>query len=179
MPDPKIASSYSRALFAAAKREDRVEQTRRELAELDEALAQVPEFRSLWNTRLPSNRKAAALDAVLESRLSTLTLRFLKILINHGRERHLPHITRSFAALSRKAEKRVEVRVVSALALPDGLRREILEAAARLTGMKPEVEFSVDAGLLGGLILTAGDCVIDASIKGRLKSLGRVLEARV
>ncbi|MEW6184044.1 MAG: ATP synthase F1 subunit delta [Bacillota bacterium] len=174
MPDPRITSSYSRALLASARCEGRIGPVRRELAELEKVLVEVPEFRSLWNARLPANRKATALDAVLRPRLSPLTLRFLKVLITHRRERYLPLIARYFAALCREAEKRAEVRVASAFPLPDDLRREIIETAARLTGFEPEVEFSVDAGLLGGLIIRFGDFLIDASVKGRLNSLGRL-----
>ncbi|MEW6447974.1 MAG: ATP synthase F1 subunit delta [Bacillota bacterium] len=177
MPDRKVTLRYSRALFAAAQRQGRVEPTRLELSELLRALADLPELHTLWYARLPANRKAAAVEAAFTTRLSPLLLRFLRVLVTHRRESHLPDIARSFAALSRKAEKREEAEVVTALPLPPDLQATVVETVARMTGREPEVRFCVDPGLLGGIVLKIGDHVIDASIKGRLKLLRKEILA--
>lgn len=171
MPDRKVTLRYSRALFAAARRQGRVEPTRLELSEFVRALDDMPELRTLWYARLPVGQKAAALEAVFKARLSPLMLRFLRVLVRHRRERHLPSIARTFAALRRKAEKRAAAEVLTALPLPDDLRAVIIKVLAGLAGVEPEVRFSVDPGLLGGVVLKIGDRVADASVKGRLKLL--------
>jgi F0F1-type ATP synthase delta subunit len=38
-------------------------------------------------------------------------------------------------------------------------------------GELPELEFTVDPGILGGLVLKVGDRLIDGSVAGRLASL--------
>ena len=42
-------------------------------------------------------------------------------------------------------------------------------------GAEVDMETDVDAELLGGLVVRAGDRVIDASLRGRLEQLGRQL----
>ncbi len=178
MADPGITLSYSRALFAASRQRDQVDSTCEELTEFTRALTEVPELGSFWYARLPANKKAAAATAALQARLSALTLQFLKILIRHRRERYLPSIARSFAALTRKAGERPVVRVVSAVPLPDDLRGELLRLCAGITGAQPEVEFVVDAEILGGIIVQTGNRMIDASVRGRLNAVGRILSGK-
>lgn len=171
MPDLKSASRYSRALFTVAQRQDRVDPTCMELSGLVRALEDLPELRTLWYARLPVGQKTAALESVFKARLSPLVLQFLKVLATRRKERLLPGIARSFDSLSRKAGKRQEVEVVTALPLPDDLMAAVMKTVAGITGAEPELRFSVDPGLLGGILLRIGDRTIDASVKGRIELL--------
>jgi F-type H+-transporting ATPase subunit delta len=69
------------------------------------------------------------------------------------------------------AENTVDVEVVSAVAL-DAAQQETLTLAlsARLK-RRVHMRTSVDASLLGGATVRAGDLVIDGSLKGRLQRL--------
>jgi len=42
---------------------------------------------------------------------------------------------------------------------------------AKRLGRKVEITSDVDDSLIGGVVIRAGDSVIDASVKGRLKAL--------
>jgi len=174
--DLKAALRYSRALFAAAQRRDRVGRVRLELSCLARALQRLPELHTLWHARLPAGRKKAAVEAIFKDRLSPLVLQFLSVLVMHRREKYLAYIARSFATLSRRAEKRQELEVVTALPLPGDLQPVILKTVTGMTGAELEVQFSMDPGILGGVLLKIGDRVIDASINGRLKRLRAELQ---
>ena len=69
----------------------------------------------------------------------------------------------------------MDVEVVSAVAL-DAAQADKLAAAlnARLK-RRVRMKNSVDATLLGGAVIRAGDLVIDGSLKGRLERLGTEL----
>ena len=43
-------------------------------------------------------------------------------------------------------------------------------------GTKIDVSVSVDKSLIGGVVIRAGDTVIDASLRGRLSQLGQTLK---
>ena len=68
-------------------------------------------------------------------------------------------------------ENTVDVEVVSAIKLDDSQARMLGQALH--TRLKRQVKLlnSVDASLLGGAVIRAGDLVIDGSLKGRLERL--------
>ena len=51
------------------------------------------------------------------------------------------------------------------------LFRSIAEALARATGKRIEVKVVVDPSVLGGIVATIGDTVIDGSVRHRLEQL--------
>jgi F-type H+-transporting ATPase subunit b len=62
------------------------------------------------------------------------------------------------------------VTVISAVPLADDVKAEVV----KITGAK-EVEYRVDPSILGGMILRAGDKVVDGSVRGDLSALSLAL----
>ncbi len=60
--------------------------------------------------------------------------------------------------------------VISAVPLADDEKAEVL----KITGAK-EIEYKVDPSILGGMILRAGDKVVDGSVRGDLSALSMAL----
>jgi len=63
-----------------------------------------------------------------------------------------------------------KVLVVSAVPLTDDEKAEVL----KITGAK-QIEYRVDPSILGGMILRAGDKVVDGSVRGDLSALSMAL----
>ena len=61
--------------------------------------------------------------------------------------------------------------VASAAALPDDMRAELEASITRLYGPGIHTTFTEDPALLGGIRITVGSDVYDASIRGRLAAL--------
>ncbi len=100
---------------------------------------------------------------------------FLKALGSNGRLPVLPEIAQQFDALKRDAEGSLKVTVRSAVAL-DVAQVDALKAAlARRFKRAIEIETAVDADLMGGAIIEAGETVIDGSVRGRLARLAQEL----
>jgi F-type H+-transporting ATPase subunit delta len=96
---------------------------------------------------------------------------FLRVLAENHRLLLLPEIAAHYEEFRAGVENTVDVEVVSAVKL-DAAQSEKL-AAALSTRLKRKVHMrnSVDATLLGGAVVRAGDLVIDGSLKGRLERL--------
>ena len=60
--------------------------------------------------------------------------------------------------------------VTSAKVLSEGRKREVTKQLGAADG---EVTFLVDEALIGGLVISDGERVLDASVKGRLRSAGK------
>ncbi len=66
--------------------------------------------------------------------------------------------------------------VTSAVELTEGQREKIEKRLLETTDFaKMEMHFSVDTGLIGGLVIRIGDRVVDSSIRSRLDGLQRQL----
>ena len=96
---------------------------------------------------------------------------YLAVLAANHRLALLPHISEQFHALRDEAENRLSVRVVSAVPLDDEQSARMREALARRFEREIELHNEVDAGVIGGAIVYAGDQVIDGSLRGRLQKL--------
>jgi F-type H+-transporting ATPase subunit delta len=97
--------------------------------------------------------------------------RFLGAMGHHDRLSLLPEVVELFAELREAAENRLEVKVVSAVALDDDQKARMSEALSRRFDRVIELRNEVDASVLGGAVIYAGDEVIDGSLRGRLARL--------
>ena len=96
---------------------------------------------------------------------------FLCVLADNDRLSLCAEISRLFEALRAEAEKRLQVRVVSAVSLQDSEVERIQTALASRFDREITLSNEVDPEVLGGAIIYAGDQVIDGSLMGRLKRL--------
>jgi F-type H+-transporting ATPase subunit delta len=67
------------------------------------------------------------------------------------------------------------VDVTSAFELTDTQRKNIADSMSKRLGTEVDISVTVDKSLIGGVVIRAGDTVIDASLRGRLSQLGQSL----
>ena len=65
--------------------------------------------------------------------------------------------------------------MTSAFELSGAQEKSIAESMSKRLGTEVDVSVTVDDALIGGVIIRAGDTVIDASLRGRLSQLGQSL----
>jgi len=100
---------------------------------------------------------------------------FLALLADNRRLALLPEISGLFEELRAEAERVVKARVTSATALGDGELEGIKAALKKRFGRDVQIETAIDASLIGGAVIDAGDVVIDGSLKGKLGRLQSAL----
>lgn len=100
---------------------------------------------------------------------------FLALLADNRRLALLPEIAGLFEELRAEAERVVKARVTSASVLGNGELEGIRAALKKRFGRDVELETAVDASLIGGAVIDAGDVVIDGSLKGKLSRLQSAL----
>lgn len=101
--------------------------------------------------------------------------RFLALLADNRRLPLLPEIAGLYDELRLEAERIVRARITSATPLPESELATIREALRKRFGREVEVETAVDASLIGGAVIDAGDVVIDGSLRGKLDRLQSAL----
>ncbi len=96
---------------------------------------------------------------------------FVRLLVENRRLNLLPEIVEQYEALKAKAEARVEATVVSAFPLEAAQLKTLGAALRRKFGREVNLTSQVDKTLMGGIVIRAGDLVIDGSVRGRLADL--------
>ena len=170
-----LARPYAKAAFA--------------LAEGDHALARWEEMLTLASSIATDETVSDLLDSPHIGRAEAARLiadaagpafddgfkDFLAVLGANDRLALLPEITRLFQRLREAAEKRLRVRVVSAVPLNEEQSARMRDALARRFDCEIELENEIDEAVIGGAVVYAGDEVIDGSLRGRLQQLSSSL----
>ncbi len=103
------------------------------------------------------------------------TANFVHLLAHNNRTEALPEIAKQFAIMVAKANATVNAQVITARALKPEQKASLSAALEAKLGLKVTLEESIDASLMGGAIVKAGDLVIDGSAKGRIEKLTTAL----
>ena len=120
--------------------------------------------------------RGKALSVIFTNRITDLMLRFLLVLNNKGRLDRLESIETAFDQLVQEAFGRIEVDVITPVAIDAELIATIKEKISTALGKEPVLHPYVDESLLGGIKLRIGDQLIDGSVQTRLRKLSEELK---
>lgn len=167
-----LARPYARAAFSMAQDENALAKWSDALGFAAQVAADPRAGMLLLNPQLTHAEAVSLLsvDGAGES-----FLRFLALLAENRRLAQLPEISGLYEELKAEAERVVKATVTSAAELPAG-ELDVLKAALKKRfGREVELSTAIDASLIGGAVIDAGDVVIDGSLKGKLSRLQAAL----
>lgn len=167
-----LARPYARAAFAIAREEGKFAPWSDALA-FSARVAADPRVSALLSNPQLSRGDAVAL--LIPDATSETYGRFLALLAEGRRLQQLPEISGLFEQLRAEAEHVVKATVTSAAELSGEELDKIKAALRKRFGRDVEVSTAVDASLIGGAVIDAGDVVIDGSLKGKLSRLQTAL----
>ena len=177
MKETAVAQRYSRALFLAVQENKAVafESVQRDLKAFAGLVNSDSVLSSALNHAfLAPEKKFAALRAALERAklsFSPLVINFFELLLQKKRTGLLPLIISEFDRIVDGSKGVIKVFVKSASALDDKDRREMTDVLSALFRKKIEITGAVEPDLLAGMVIKAGDTVIDNSLKSQLLNL--------
>jgi F-type H+-transporting ATPase subunit delta len=172
-----VATTYAEALYEAAVDADALPQVSADVDAFARAVEESADLRTvLENPEIDSRAKSSVIAAVAAD-AHPLVRNFLQVLVERGRIAELLEIAEAFRERVARAEARIEVEAVTAVPLPDDLRDRIVESIQSKTNATVELTESVDADVVGGLVLHVGEVVVDGSVRHRIDELRRELTA--
>ena len=101
----------------------------------------------------------------------------LTVLAENDRFALLPELSTQFDLLKAEHEKSVDVIVTSAFELSDAQQKTLTEKLATKLSRNVTLNVDIDATLIGGVIIKAGDLVIDDSVRGKLSKLADAMNS--
>lgn len=129
------------------------------------------------NSNLNAEKMADVFLAVCGEQLDEQGQNLIRAMAANGRLSVLPAVVLEFAAMKAELDREVEAEVVSAAKLTKQQMAKIQASLEKRLDRKVKLNCSVDKSLMAGIIIKAGDMVIDGSVRGRLSRLAETLQS--
>lgn len=166
-----IARPYAKAAFEFAQEHNTFERWSKVLA-TGAAVASEPAVRKLLNhPRVKPEELVSLIAEAAGDALDEHGRNFLLTLAQNRRLGLLPEIAAQFEVLRAEIENVADVRIISAVPLTEQQRQRFEGALKKRLKRDVRLHCEVDASLVGGAIVRAGDFVIDGSLRARLERL--------
>lgn len=172
MASDPVVRGYAEALFQVARAEEALDRVEEELTRLKNGLesnAEVKEF--LSNLQISPEGKKSALFQIFGEKISTLTLNWINLVIDQGRQRRLPNIIEAFFTLAQESREKITAEVITSVPLSEDLVQRLEKELSRASKKQVFLKQMVDESILGGVIVKIENKIIDGSVKHRLEEM--------
>ena len=122
-----------------------------------------------------ADRLIQLLEDICKDQIDADALNLLKLLVQNNRLNLLPAIADLFEDYKAEHEGYVDVDVTSAYAFTKQEEKDFVATLGKKLQKTVHMSVTVDKTLIGGVLVRAGDTVIDGSIKGQLQQLAKQL----
>ncbi|MBJ3815735.1 F0F1 ATP synthase subunit delta [Shimwellia pseudoproteus] len=171
-----VARPYAKAAFDFAAEHQSIDRWQTMLAFAAE-VTKNDKMDELISGALAPETLAKTFIEICGDQLDTHAQNLIQVMAENGRLAVLPDVLEQFIQLRAASEAIVEVEVTSASALSDAQLTKISTAMEKRLSRKVKLNCKIDKSVMAGVIIRAGDMVIDGSIRGRLDRLADVLQS--
>jgi F-type H+-transporting ATPase subunit delta len=169
------ARPYARAVYTLATEASSVESWGEALALMAAVASDASMQELLDKPQLSKEQKGELMLKVLSDKLNQQQQNLVRLMAHNGRLRALPEVAHQFEIFRAEAEGKVDAQVVSAFTLTGEQEQAITETLKSKLGRDVSITTSTDESLIGGVVIKAGDTIIDGSMKSQLESLALTL----
>jgi F-type H+-transporting ATPase subunit delta len=172
VPGSSRVEAYANALLEVARVEGHLADVEDELFRFARTFEGSDELRmALGDLMLPAERRVAVVEELLGQRALRTSLALAEFIVASGRASELPEIVDRFVELSAAERRRAVAEVRTAIPLTVEQIERLRVALNHATDKDVEVKVVIDESVLGGIVATVGDVVIDGSVRHRLEQL--------
>jgi F-type H+-transporting ATPase subunit delta len=163
---------YAAALFEVARAEGTLDEVEDELFRFARSFESNDELRgTLTDEAIPAGRRQGIIEDLLGGRATSTTVQLISMVVGAGRARDLPAIVDRLVERAAAAKSLAVAEVRSAVPLSADQQDRLKAAVANATGKDVSLKVVVDPAVIGGLVATVGDTVIDGTVRTRLEQL--------
>ncbi len=172
MANIRVAARYAEALLTAAEEQQLLDRIAADMKALEETMRKSREFfLFLRNPIVKREKKQRVLSELFGKTLHAMTVGFLVLLAEKGREEFLQDICTQFFVLHDRRLGIVNVHIRAATELSGDQQKTIRQHFEGLTRKKVRLDLTVEKELKGGFLARVGDTVFDGSVKRQLELL--------
>jgi F-type H+-transporting ATPase subunit delta len=170
-----MARPYATAVFKRAKESDSAAKWSKELAFLKAMLNDELIFRVIHDPKVKKTDLFELLIGICDEQFDDEGRNFLRLLIENNRLSLVPAIAELFEIYKSQDEGTIDVDISTAYTFSKEDKHRFDEALRKAFGKKVNMHIHVDKSLIGGVLVRAGDQVIDGSVRGQLQQLAQRL----
>jgi F-type H+-transporting ATPase subunit delta len=163
---------YARGLFELARAEGTLDEVEDELFRFARSYESSDQLRNaLTDELVPADKRQGIVESLLGGKATPTTVQLVSLVVGSGRGRDLPAIIDRLVQRASSSKNLEVAEVRSAVALSEDQQDRLKAALANATGKQLNVKVIIDPSVLGGLVATVGDTVIDGTVRARLDQL--------
>ncbi|MDY4377895.1 F0F1 ATP synthase subunit delta [Pectobacterium brasiliense] len=171
-----VARPYAKAAFDFAVENQALDRWQNMLA-FSAEVARNEQIAELLSGAVAPIELAKTFIAVCGNQLDEAGQNLIRVMAENGRLPVLPEVLEQFIQLRATLESTVDVDVISASTLSEQQQSKIAAAMEKRLSRKVKLNCKIDKSVMAGVVIRAGDMVIDGSIRGRLERLADVLQS--
>ena len=165
------ARPYANAVYDLAKETGSLESWSDALSNLAAVVADEEMNKLLSSPDMGSQQKSELIIQVLGDKLTDQQQNLVKLMAENDRLMSMSAVLDQFEVARAKAENKIDAEVISAFELTAEQTDELANTLKNKLGCEITLTTSIDESLIGGVVIKAGDTIIDASMKSQLDSL--------
>lgn len=171
MSDARI-QGYARGLFEVARAEGTLDEVEDELFRFARSYESNDSLRqTLTDEQIPAEKRQAIVEDLLGGRATSTTVQLVSMVIGSGRGRDLPAIVDELVQRAAASKELDVAEVRTAVALTADQQARLKAALENTTGKSLNLKAIVDPSVVGGVVATVGDTVIDDTVRTRIEQL--------
>lgn len=173
MLNHRVAVRYAKSLTDLALERGQLEEIKKDMQHLKALCKASPDFIFvLKNPLIEKEKKSQAIKAVVQDKVSELTLTFIRLVITKKRESYLPQIADAFMEQYRAHKSIHKVKLITAVPVNEAIKILITQKIKSETRLKAiHLECLVNEALIGGFVLEYDNKLVDASLQRGIKRL--------
>ena len=165
-----VSARYAKALLEIGVEQKILNTIQKDLDVVYEVMTTSPQLME-WSLHPTTGMEAKKkLFSEIFKDISTVTLHFLFVVIDHHRENLLEETIAQFNHLVHEKKGIAEANITSALPLDEADKEQLTRTFQIISGKSIILkESTVDSDLLGGVVVQIGDRIFDGSLKNKLR----------
>ncbi len=180
MKGTRAAERYAGALLGLSSEMKKVDEVAADMRLVYNSIASSHELDLLFKSPVVNRfKKRGVVEGLFAEKINPLTLRFLILLIDKGREALVDKIAVEFAALLDQLLGIVTAELKAPYELDEKTTSRLRARLEKLVGKTVRISFLPDSELLGGFLVQIDDTVYDGSVRRQLEILKQQLSEEV
>lgn len=171
-----IARPYAKAAFELAVEKGTVEAWNEMLFFAGQVTSD-EQVQALLGSIATETQQSEIIIKLCAEQLNEQGQNLIKLMAENERLAAIPAVAELFAEFKADYDKEIEVDVVSATVLADDAQAKLVAALEKRFARKVKLNCSIDEAIVSGLVIKAGDTVIDGSVRGKLDRLATSLQS--
>lgn len=170
-----LARPYAKAIFELACQDNEIDGWIEKLKLLSEVTSIDEVMDVIKNPEISLDDTISMLTDICKDMLDDKSINLLRLAGENGRLDLFPQMVREFEILKAQAQGTLEAEVISAYAINATQKKLITESLVKRFNKDVTITTAIDKSLIGGIVIRAGDLVIDGSVSNQLQKITHTL----